>query len=148
MQTIKTFDNAIDAHLMKTKLESEGIFCYLADEHIIGINPLMSVALGGIKLNVAQEHVEQALKILQESAESPLSDEFNRILICPTCGSTQLLNNISHPKGFLAKIATVFSFLTATMPIYTQKSYLCKDCNTIFEKSFDDDETTKAIHHP
>ena len=138
MQTIKTFDNAIDAHLMKTKLESEGIFCYLADEHIIGINPLMSVALGGIKLNVPEEHVEQAIRILQESAESPISDEFDRILTCPNCGSTQLLNNISNPKSILAKVATILSLVTSTMPLYTQKSYLCKDCNTIFEKAIDD----------
>lgn len=36
MVTLKTFDNLVDAHLLKTKLESEGVTCFLFDEKYCG----------------------------------------------------------------------------------------------------------------
>jgi len=134
MKTIKTFDNPIDAHLLKTKLESEGIFCYLADENIIGVNPLLSNAVGGIKLNVPDESVEDALRIILETEDTPISNTENQTISCPKCGSTHIFNNINNQKGLFAKLATVLSFLTSSLPIYANKSYLCKDCNTIFDQ--------------
>lgn len=134
MVTIKTFDNPIDAHLLKTKLESEGIFCYLADENIVGINPLLSNAVGGIKLNVDKEDVDDAIRIIKEMEGTPITDVENQTISCPNCGSTQVLNNINNQKGLFAKLATVLSFLTSSLPIYAKKSYLCKDCNTIFDQ--------------
>lgn len=61
--TIRTFDRAIDAHLLKSKLESEGIECFLFDEHVISINPLYGIATGGIKLCVMAEDAERANRI-------------------------------------------------------------------------------------
>lgn len=38
--TIKTFDNYFEANLLKSKLESENIVCYLFDETLVTLNPL------------------------------------------------------------------------------------------------------------
>ena len=55
--TIATFDNAVNAHLLKTRLEAEGIRCYLHDEII---NTLMPVGpFGGVKIQV---HLEDSLR--------------------------------------------------------------------------------------
>jgi hypothetical protein len=35
MITIKTFDNPVEAHILKSRLESEGIHCYLFDENML-----------------------------------------------------------------------------------------------------------------
>ncbi len=50
--TVQTFDNAIDVALLKSKLESEGVICYVFDEYTVTINPLLSNGIGGIKLKI------------------------------------------------------------------------------------------------
>jgi hypothetical protein len=50
--TIATFDNYYRAHIFKTKLESEGIDCFLLDENVNSIIPMASSSFGGIKAQV------------------------------------------------------------------------------------------------
>jgi hypothetical protein len=47
-------------------LEEEGIRAYLQDEHSVTINPLLTNAIGGIKLMVYQEQVPRALELLEK----------------------------------------------------------------------------------
>ncbi len=64
----QTFDNYIDAHILKGRLESRDITCWLRDEHLSSliVDPVMVAAIAGIKLMVAKEHVERAMEILNE----------------------------------------------------------------------------------
>jgi hypothetical protein len=50
----------LEAHLMKTKLESEDLECFLQDENM----GLFTNAIGGVKLLVREEDAEQAAQIL------------------------------------------------------------------------------------
>jgi hypothetical protein len=59
-----TFDNYIPAHIALGRLKDEFINCYLQDEYTVTIDPLLSNAIGGIKLMVAESQVERALEIL------------------------------------------------------------------------------------
>ena len=63
--TITTFSNSIEAHISKGRLESEGIACFLKDEHTINANPMYHLALGGIKLQVWEKDVERATALIQ-----------------------------------------------------------------------------------
>jgi len=54
----------VEAHLMKTRLESEDIECFLQDENMVAANWLYSNAIGGVKLLVREEDAERAAKIL------------------------------------------------------------------------------------
>ena len=65
--TFKTFDNSIDAHILKIKLESEGITCFLFDEHMVSVNPLYSQLIGGIKLKINEEDLIHAKNIVLEA---------------------------------------------------------------------------------
>ena len=73
MITLKTFDNSIDAHLLKTKLESEGISCVLFDENIVSLDPLYNMAVGGIKLRIAENDQEKAIleAVFDDEEETP-----------------------------------------------------------------------------
>ena len=64
--TLKTFDNSIDANMLRCQLELEGIQSYLKDENTITTNPLYNLALGGIKLQVFEQdqHYYLEMKIL------------------------------------------------------------------------------------
>ncbi|PTM03401.1 MAG: hypothetical protein DA405_10495 [Bacteroidetes bacterium] len=48
--TLKTFDNLVEAHLIKSKLESDDLPCFLFDENIMALNPLYNLTVDGIKL--------------------------------------------------------------------------------------------------
>jgi hypothetical protein len=63
---IGSYDNYIYAHIVLSKLQDSGINCHLKDEYTITIDPLLSPALGGIKLMVAAPQVDRALELLNE----------------------------------------------------------------------------------
>jgi len=85
LTTIKTFDNAPEAHVFRIKLENSGIDSFLFDEEMITLDPIMNVALGGIKLKVNQIDYDNALSIITEIETSPLTDENDEILKCQKC---------------------------------------------------------------
>ena len=59
--TIDTFTHDGRAHICKTKLESEGIECFIAGEHSASIGyPLV----GEVRLRVKESDVERAVEIL------------------------------------------------------------------------------------
>ena len=66
MITISTFTTATEAHIVKGRLEAEGIRTSIADEHLITVDWTMSLALGGVRLQVPAESVAQAQKIISE----------------------------------------------------------------------------------
>ena len=63
--TIKAFDESMQAHLVKSKLESEGIDVWLLDDHSVSVQPWASFALGGVKLQVRESDVEKAIELLK-----------------------------------------------------------------------------------
>ena len=66
---LATFDNYIPAHIAMGRLKDHFINCYLQDEYTVTIDPLLSNAIGGIKLMVAEQQAERALEILNTEAE-------------------------------------------------------------------------------
>jgi Putative prokaryotic signal transducing protein len=76
--TILTVPFPGNVSIIKARLESEGIKCFLKDDVTIQIDPLISNAVGGTKLQVKEEDAPQALEILysqgyltRESVENP-----------------------------------------------------------------------------
>ncbi len=64
---IRSYDNYIYAHIVLSMLQDAGINCHLKDEYTITIDPLLSPALGGIKLMVAGSQLERALKLMEQT---------------------------------------------------------------------------------
>ncbi|GAB4352492.1 MAG: hypothetical protein Kow006_17070 [Gammaproteobacteria bacterium] len=64
MITIATFDTMPDAHIALGRLRAEGIDARLADEHLVQTDWLYAIAVGGIKLQVAESEVPRAREIL------------------------------------------------------------------------------------
>ena len=65
---LQTFDNYVNAHIVKGRLEAAGIHCWLKDENISSliIHPVLTNAIAGIKLMVAEDQAEKAHAILNE----------------------------------------------------------------------------------
>lgn len=64
MVVVGQYDNIPDAWIAKGRLEAEGIPCRLADQHLVQADWLYSIAVGGIKLQVAPAHAARAREIL------------------------------------------------------------------------------------
>lgn len=73
--TVATFDLSTEAHIAMGRLQAEGIDCHLADEHLVQTDWLYSIAVGGIKLQVAPENTERAVQILARDDSGEVSDE-------------------------------------------------------------------------
>jgi hypothetical protein len=68
---IATFGGLDEAHLLAARLRSAGIEVGLRDETPLGLNLGYSLAIGGVKVVVAEADVEDALAILHDPSSEP-----------------------------------------------------------------------------
>ena len=73
--TVATFTSSPEANLAKQRLEAEGVRCLLLNESTVNVAWHLSVAVGWIQLQVAQENVDLAKSILVSELDyQPVSD--------------------------------------------------------------------------
>lgn len=65
--TLLTFKHPAQAHLLRTKLESEGIQAFVKNEYTAQIAPYHSEPATPVKLRILEKDVEAAVRILKES---------------------------------------------------------------------------------
>ena len=64
--TIATYTYSHELDVIKALLESEGIECFTLDNFTVAIDPLVSNAIGGVKLQVIEEQAEKATEIVNK----------------------------------------------------------------------------------
>lgn len=119
--TLAVFDYTTEANLVKSKLDSEEIRTRLLDEKTVDSDPLISQAIGGVKLQVYIEDVDKALKIYNDIRVYKTFENGDEIH-CPKCNSTRIL-------GAPAKRKNIFYML---FPFFEKSRNICNDCKTIF----------------
>ena len=120
--TVTTASELMEANIMKSKLQSEGINCFLADEVTIGINPLYSPALGGIRVQVSSHDLELARQILK--VEEPRLT----LMGCPRCGS-------GHFKSSsISGILNLLAFLSFGIFVPGGRRLICEHCHHSWKK--------------
>jgi len=62
---VRSYDTYINASLLQGRLENEGIICYLQNEFSVTIDPLLTNAVGGIKLCINKDQVERAIELIE-----------------------------------------------------------------------------------
>ena len=85
---LKTFLNPVEANITKGLLESNGIEAFIFDENTLSIDPILTTALGGIRLMVRSSDFENALAIIKEIDEENKEEISN--LKCPVCDSSDI----------------------------------------------------------
>jgi len=70
VEVVTVCNTATDALLVKASLEARGIEAFLEDYHVVGLNPLYNIVMGGVKVQVRRADLEQAQEIL-EAPDSP-----------------------------------------------------------------------------
>jgi Putative prokaryotic signal transducing protein len=64
MRTVAAFSKVEEAHLLRASLEGNGIAAFVRDEFTVAANPLYANAIGGVKVEVADEDFDRAREIL------------------------------------------------------------------------------------
>ena len=131
--TLDAFYDHMLAEIIRARLEANGISCFIADNNIIGANPLYNQAVGGIKIKVFEHDLEKCRDILSQSEELPLTDEKTdqTETTCPYCHSS----NVRYGAATVVKTNWFFSlisFLSITYPL-PRKSWHCFNCGKDFE---------------
>jgi hypothetical protein len=125
--TIATFNRPVEAHLAKTKLESEGIVCFVTDEQLVQVNWLFPHA-GGVKLKVPAEHSQRARDILRPKPRLVVVADKDALIpegemICPRCRSFDVYyHRFTH--RLTALVAGFFGFLVP----WLSRKWVCKQC--------------------
>jgi len=146
--TVLTVTFPHEVAVIRGRLESEGIACFVKDELTLQVNPFYSNAIGGVKLQVLESDLNQAVKILRETGyvkEENLqtSDESLYInkhsnnqdrtekgveIICPICGSEEVVK--TKKTGWLFLLTSLlFMFPTP----FLQRKYYCFNCKQEFK---------------
>jgi hypothetical protein len=64
-----------EAEFVKSVLDAEGISAVIPDAYTVGVDPALSVPLGGIRVQVAKQDVERAKATLRAVIDAPLQPD-------------------------------------------------------------------------
>ena len=123
MQTtvLKSFDNYFSANIILTRLQNEGIICYLKDEYTSTINPFFGNIIGGIKLAVDNRQIARATELLTE-----FHDEYMNAATCPNCGKNEIILESSFTA--LNIFTKIFTWMFTNYPVAAESIYKCQSC--------------------
>lgn len=130
MITVARYFEPSEAHVVRALLESAGLMATVADEHHVTANYPISTALGGVRVQVPDEHVEAAMALVAAYASGELQRELEEGLgeapeACPACGSEAVIGRVPVRTKLLA--VAVFVLGPATFPA-SESLRTCASC--------------------
>lgn len=141
---LSSYVSLSDAQMARSILVEEGIECFLSDEHLVGANPLLANAVGGVRLFVAPAEVERArevlgigsigvtaeetpepvrpsLRLVVDNAPVTIESRSARLLRCSECGSAKMR---PLPKAAIFVTVTILGILIAATTGYPDFGWL------------------------
>ncbi|MFS4415909.1 DUF2007 domain-containing protein [Maribacter sp. 2307ULW6-5] len=116
---LAAFEYVADVQAIKGRLEAEGIPVFLRDENILNSDPLISHAIGGVKLLVHAKDRERAQEIYDE-IRAYAQDHLGHPIVCPNCKATKSEVYYSR-KGIFYKL----------FPFFEKRKHKCLNCGII-----------------
>lgn len=124
---LQSFSNYIDAEIILGRLQSEGIDCWLKDENVSTILPILGNASGDIKLMVAADELEKAAALLKDFVQEKRSN-----FLCPNCGSGEI-EYVSSPRETANWLSVILGFLFFSYAM-SVKIWHCFKCGAEFKE--------------
>lgn len=138
--TLEIYYDPMLAEIIRGRLEANGIDCFIADNNMIGVNPLYTQALGGIKLRVFERDVDRCNELLALDESLQITDEpiTETTTSCPYCHSTNVRYGAATIRktnwmGIAIMVMAFIALITFTYPIYARKAWHCFNCGNDFE---------------
>lgn len=133
---IRSFDNYVSAHIAMGRLLEDNVNAWLKDENTVTIDPILTNAVGGIKLMVAALQAERAIAILRE-----IENIHKAATPCPDCGSLNF-ELVSTPRKLSNWASALIGFFITSYAIPVEKVNHCFDCNHEFPAATDNEVDT------
>jgi hypothetical protein len=117
--TVAAFDTPLKASILASRLEAEGIECFIADAEVVGLNNLLAGAVGGVKVQVRESDAPRASAVARETAtrgpEKPL---------CPRCESNEV-----QRKGMSILAAVLMVLTFGILALFIPVRWKCDKCS-------------------
>ncbi len=128
---VRTFQQYFQAHITMTKLRDAGIVCFLKDEFTVTIDPILTNAIGGIKLLVRKDDENAANELLAH-----FDEEYRKSAVCPRCGGRNIerVPKQSTPNLFIA----ILTWVLGSYAISAKNVYQCSNCGYESEELSED----------
>ena len=107
---------------MLQRLEHEGIKAYLKDEHTVTIDPILSNAIGGIKLMVYQEQADRALELI-----TIIELAYSKAVVCSKCQSSNV-HYVTQSNNVTNWFTAILTWVFGNYALSIKKVYKCFDC--------------------
>lgn len=124
---IATFSQPVEAHLARTKLESEGIPCVIGNENLVRVDWFLSNAVGGVKVMVPRWEAEHARDVLRPRPRLVVVAErgapFDGEMICPRCRSDDV-----YYRRYNRRVAGIFMLLLGFLIPWRDRRWTCTRC--------------------
>ncbi len=118
---VRTFNNYFSANILLTKLRDAGIQCYLKDEYTVTMDPLLTNAVGGIKLVINKADANEVAALMKY-----FDDEYRRNAVCPKCGSHDI--ELVPKRSPANMITAILSWLFSDYAVSAENVYQCGAC--------------------
>ena len=119
---LNVYDNYVSAHIAMGRLQEDGINCWLKDENTVTIDPILTNAVGGIKLMVPSVQAERAVDILR------MLDQKNKALNpCPNCASHNV-ELVTTPRKASNWASAFIGLFFTSYAMSVEKVNHCFDC--------------------
>ena len=79
LTTVAIFEKPWEAELLRLRLAAEGIAAFIQFENHVGVNWLTALALGGMRLQVLDEQVADALSVVERCRAGEFSAELQEM---------------------------------------------------------------------
>ena|SRR5436190_12810940 len=118
------FNSAIDASIIKTKLDAYGIPCFLTEENMSNLYPGQPFLAFNVRLHLFAGGEELARQVL---ADGNFTIDNESTVKCPRCKSLRI------ERDFPKKLADSLSFLIFGVFFPHKKVYCCLNCDYEFD---------------
>jgi len=132
LTTLTSFRDPWQAHLLRTRLQAEGIPASVAYDQHIWVNWHISNAIGGAKVQVPSDEIEHAHDVMERCASGQYKAELAALygdlddVTCPNCGS----ENLRRPPAAKQIILGISCVLLGWPVRMYGPRYHCKTCGT------------------
>jgi hypothetical protein len=125
---VASYSQPVEAHLARTKLESEGIPCVVNDEHLVRVDWFLSNAVGGVKLMVPRTEAQRARDALRPRprlvAVAGRRATADGETVCPRCRSDDV-----YYSRYNRRVAGVFILLLGFLIPWRDRRWTCTECD-------------------
>jgi hypothetical protein len=115
--TIATFDTPLKANIFASRLEADGVECFIADAETIGIHGLLAGAVGGVKIQVRESQGPRAAALFQAHTSRSAAPP------CPRCGSRDV-----QRKGLSILAGALIVLSLGVLSLFFPVVWTCRSC--------------------